>query len=244
MMPPPECRIVLVRPRDPRNIGAVARAMKNFGFGDLWVVTPHPPTWSEIVSAPHAEDVLTSAHVVPVLAEAIADCNLVVGTGDPTRTNEERPLATPAELSLQLQQASYRLALVFGPEKHGLTNEDLCHCHQLLTIPTQPNCPSMNLGQAVAVCLYELIREPAPVPPPPSEQATSRASEVSMELALDLMRRVDFVLPGNEPDLVRRVRGALLKYRLSSYDTNMLCGILRKINDNISSTKTHEEDTK
>lgn len=239
-----ECRVVLVRPRDPNNIGAVARAMKNFGFSDLWVITPHAPTWSEIVSAPHAEDVLTSAHVATTLAEAIADCNLVVGTGDPTRANEERLLLTPAELSLQLQQSSYRLALVFGPEKHGLTNEDLCRCHQLLTIPTQPNCPSMNLGQAVAVCLYELIRAPVGAPPPPSEQATSRASEVAMELAIDLMRRVDFVLPGNEPDLVRRVRTALLKYRMSSYDTNMLCGILRKINDNISSTKTHEEDTK
>lgn len=235
---------MLVRPRDPNNIGAVARAMKNFGFRDLWVVTPHPPVWSEIVSAPNAVDVLTGAQTVTTLAEAIADCNLVVGTGDPTRTNEERPLATPAQLSRQLQASSYRLAMVFGPEKHGLTNEDLCRCHQLLSIPTQPNCPSMNLGQAVAVCLYELIREPVNELPPLSEQATARASEAAMELALEVMRRSDFVLPGNEPDLVRRVRAALLKYRLSSYDTNMLCGILRKINDNLSSTKSHEENTK
>ncbi len=233
-MPSPECRVVLVRPRDPNNIGAAARAMKNFGFRDLWVVTPHPPTWSEIVSAPNATDILTGAHLVATLAEAVADCNLVVGTGDRTRANKERQPCTPAELSRALQQSGYRLALVFGPEKHGLTNEDLARCHQLLAIPTQPDCPSMNLGQAVAVCLYELTRAPVEVPAAPSERAPTRANEVALELALEVMRRVDFVLPDNEPDLARRIRAALLKYRLSRYDTNMLCGILRKINDNIA----------
>lgn len=243
-MPAPSCKVVLVRPRDPNNIGAVARAMKNFGFRDLWVVTPHPPLWSEIVSAPNAEDVLTSARVVATLDEAISDCNLVVGTGDPTRANAERPLCTPAELSRVLRQTSYQLALVFGPEKHGLTNEDFCRCHRLLAIPTQPNCPSMNLGQAAAVCLYELTREAANTTPLPSDQATAGASEAAMQLALEVMRQTGFVLPGNEPDLTRRTRQALLKYQLSSYDTNFICGVLRKIIDVISPTTAHEADMK
>ncbi len=232
-----------MRPRDPRNIGAVARAMKNFGFRDLWVVTPHPPVWDEIVSAPNAMDVLTNTRIAATLAEAIADCNLVVGTGDPTRGNG---LYTPRELTRELQHTGFQLALVFGPEKHGLTNADLGLCHRLLAIPTQPDCPSMNLGQAVAVCLYELTREvPDAAPLRRSEQATAGATEATVQLAMAVLRQTGFLLPG-APDLTPRVRTTLLKYGLSKYDTDLLCGILRKINDNISSssTKTHEEDTK
>lgn len=232
-----DCRVVLVRPRDPNNIGAVARAMKNFGFHDLWIVTPHPPTWAEVVSAVNASDVLENARVVTKLDEAVADRNFVVGTGDRTRADEAAPLFTPLELSRELAQASYRLALVFGSEKHGLTNEDFSHCHRLLTIPTRPHCPSMNLGQSVAVCLYELVRafpETAP-PPPPSAQPPAGASEAAVQLAIEVLHRADFILPGNEPDLLRRVRAGLMKYNLSAYDIQMLCGMLRKIKGRMNS---------
>src|SRR5689334_217277 len=108
------CRIVLVRPRDPNNIGAAARAIKNFGFSDLWVVTPHAPVWHEIVSAVNAEDVLASAHVVNTLGEAINNCNLVVGTTDRTRVEAKQTVYTPLDLSLELSEADHQLALVFG----------------------------------------------------------------------------------------------------------------------------------
>jgi TrmH family RNA methyltransferase len=232
-MTPSDCRVVLVRPRDPNNIGAAARAMKNFGFSDLWIVTPHPPTWDEVTAAVNATDVLTNARVVSALAEALADCNLVIGTGDRTRAETEPQLYTPLELSGTLRAHSYQLALVFGSEKHGLTNAELSHCHRLLTIPTRPNCPSMNLGQAVAVCLYELVRQsaerPAPPPPAPTENAYARASEAAVQLALEVMQAADFVLPGNQASLTQRVRAGLMKYNLNAYDTQMLCGILRKI---------------
>jgi len=224
-----DCRVVLVRPRDPNNIGAVARAMKNFGFHDLWVVTPHPPVWAEVVSAVNAGDVLDNARVVTTLDEAIHDRNLVVGTGDRTRADETMPLYTPFELSRELEQTSYRLALVFGSEKHGLTNEDFSRCNRLMTIPTRPNCPSMNLGQSVAVCLYELVRAIPEPAPPPTEQAPAGAVEATVQLGIEVLRRADFVLLGNEPELVRRVRAGLMKYNLSAYDTQMLCGMLRKI---------------
>jgi TrmH family RNA methyltransferase len=233
-------RIVLVRPRDPNNIGAVARAMKNFGFSDLWVVSPLASTWGEVKAAVNATDVLANARIVETLAEAVADCNLVVGTGDRTRTGATEPLYTPVELTRSLQQASYELALVFGNEKHGMTNEELSHCHRLMTIPTQPNCPSMNLGQSVAVCLYEFVREQTEPAPPAAEQPNAGETEALVRHAMEVLEFSDFVLPGNLPHLQQRVRAGLMKYELTKYDTIMLCGILRKIKTNYSLLEKNE----
>lgn len=227
----PNCKIVLVRPRDPNNIGAVARAMKNFGFHDLTVVGVHPPVWSEVSSAPNAMDVLAGARVVATLDEAVADCNLVVGTTDRTRVEAKQTVYTPLDLSRDLGESNYKLALVFGSEKHGLTNESLSHCHRVMSIPTEPDCPSMNLGQAVAVCCYELTRDRAQtaIVPRPAETATAGATEAALQLLLDVLRQIDFVLPGNEPDLTRRLRSSLLRLQPTRYDIEMLCGILSRI---------------
>lgn len=235
-----QCKVVLVRPRDPNNIGAVARAMKNFGLSDLWVVTPHPPIWTEVVSAINATDVLSNARVVAALDQAISDCNLVVGTTDRTRVEQKQTLYTPVNLSDELRQASYRLALVFGSEKHGLTNEDLSHCHRIMSIPTQPGCPSMNLGQAVAVCCYELIREREQVTIEPrlSEAATAGETEAALRLLLDVLRLIDFVLPGNGPELTLRVRSSLMKFGLTAYDVRMACGILSRIKRGLESSSS------
>ncbi len=224
-------RIVLVRPRDPNNIGAVARAMKNFGLRDLWVVAAHPPVWSEVVSAVKAGDVLENARVVGTLAEAVADCNLVVGTTDRTRVEQKQTVYTPLDLSRELSAAAYDLALVFGSEKHGLINDDLSRCHRVMSIPTEPDCPSMNLGQAVAICCYELAREAAQrrLSPRPAETASAGATESAIHLALDVLRQIDFVLPGNEPDLTRRIRSSLLRLNPTRYDIEMLCGILSRL---------------
>jgi tRNA/rRNA methyltransferase len=224
-------RIVLVRPRDPNNIGAAARAMKNFGFSDLAVVTPHPPVWREVVSAVNATDVLTTARICGALNEAVADCNLVVGTTDRTRVEEKQKLYTPLDLSRELAVADYDLALVFGTEKHGLTNEDLSRCHRVMSVPTELNCPSMNLGQAVAVCCYELTRDAAhaAIALRPAEAATAGATEAAMRLSMEVLKLIDFVLPGNEPDLTRRLRGSLLRLNPTRYDIEMLCGILDRI---------------
>ena len=225
------CRIVLVRPRDPNNIGAVARAMKNFGFSDLAVVGIHPPNWEEVTSAPNATDVLAGARIFSTLSEAIADCNLVIATTDHTRVEAKQTVYTPFDLSRDLGVVEYKLALVFGSEKHGLTNEDFSHCHRIMSIPTEPNCPSMNLGQAVAICCYELIRDRAQteIVPHVAETASARAVEEAFELSLDVLRQIDFVLPGNEPDLKRRIRSSLFRFHLNKYDVEMLCGILSRI---------------
>lgn len=230
-----DCRIVLVHPRDPNNIGAVARAMKNFGFSDLAVVAPHPPVWEEVTAAVRAGDVLAAARVVPTLAHAIEDRTLVVGTLDRTRVEGRQSLCTPLDLGREPRLTDERVALVFGSEKHGLVNEDLSHCHLLMSIPTNHNCPSINLGQAVAICCYELTREAASgqivrQSPAQAVQATAGAVDRALDLALQTLRQIDFVLPGNEPDLTRRIRSALMRFRMTHYDVEMLCGILSRTN--------------
>jgi TrmH family RNA methyltransferase len=149
----------LVSPRNPLNIGAAARAMANFGFEHLTVVAPYTPHWREARSAIGAPEQLQNAREVANLAEAVTACTLIVGTGTLLyRKPEQRVVSLPALAPLVQQglERGGRIALVFGPEKHGLTREDLSWCHLLVEIPTDPRQPSMNLGQAVAVCLYEL----------------------------------------------------------------------------------------
>lgn len=151
--------VVLVAPRNPLNIGAAARAMANFGFSRLAVTAPYAPHWREARSAVGAPQLLQDALETSSLAEAVRDCTLVVGTGTLThRKPEQRVVRLPdlASLVRHELEGGGRVAVVFGPEKHGLTRDDLSYCHLLVEIPTDPRQPSMNLGQAVAVCLYEL----------------------------------------------------------------------------------------
>lgn len=151
--------VVLDSPRNPLNMGAAARALANFGFARLTVVAPYEPHWREAKSAVGAGDLLKSAHTAGSLNEAVADCTLVLGTATPSRRKLEQPVVLLPALAPLVQEElnrGGRVALIFGPEKRGLTRSDLALCHGLVQIPTQPRQPSMNLGQAVAVCLYEL----------------------------------------------------------------------------------------
>lgn len=230
-----QCKIVLVRPRDPNNIGAAARAMKNFGLTELAVVAPHPPVWSEVVSAVNATDVIANARVVGSLIEAVADCTLVVGTTDCRRIESGRTIYIPADLSREVREAPHRLALVFGPEKHGLTNEDLSHCHRIVSIPTSPDCPSMNLGQAVAICCYELTRDqPLSVAARDPELTTAGEIEVALDLALDVLRHAGFVRSRKESDVALKLRRSLLRVNMTKQEVNTLCGALRKIKERLA----------
>ena len=133
--------------------------MANFGFSNLTVVAPWEPHWREAQSAIGAEELLQNAKVAATLPEALASATLVFGTGTlHPRKPEQSVIELPALAPIVRDELSRRahVALVFGPEKHGLTRDELSFCHRLLTIPTDPRQPSMNLGQAVAVCLYEL----------------------------------------------------------------------------------------
>jgi TrmH family RNA methyltransferase len=159
--------VVLVRARNPNNIGAVARAMHDFGFKRLRVVNEFAVPFEAARSAVDASAVMADAVVCTSVAEAVADCPLVVGTtavGERDLQHELMSLAEAAPRMLaEMRSDAGRVALLFGSEKTGLSNEELSHCNWLLTIPMQEHAgvrhPSMNLGQAVAVCLYELVRE-------------------------------------------------------------------------------------
>lgn len=168
--------VVLVGARNPQNIGAAARAMQDFGFSDLRVVNEFAPPFEaaqlEAKSAVGAGKVMRSARLFASLAEAIADCTLIVGTTAIGGRELRQPVLPLREVACTLrdalepaanaQQEQGRVALLFGSEKTGLTNEQLSFCNVLLTIPlfaAEGRHLSMNLGQAVAVCLYELDRE-------------------------------------------------------------------------------------
>src|SRR2546430_1541677 len=154
-------RVVLVAARNPLNIGAAARAMSNFGFRHLRVVSPYELAFREARSAVGAAELLKNAEKYKSVAEAVADCTLVVGTTALKHRELQHPLrslsAAAPLIQRELSSKSGRVALLFGSEKRGLSNEDLSHCHWLLRIPTREAQGSMNLGQAVAVCLYELV---------------------------------------------------------------------------------------
>lgn len=151
--------VVLVSPRNPLNIGAAARAMANFGFRRLAVVEPFAPNWREARSAVGAPELLQDAVETATLAEAVAHCTLVVGTGSLTYRKPEQFVVQLPDLAPMVERELARggqVAVVFGPENHGLSREDLSYCQVMVVIPTDERQPSMNLGQAVAVCLYEL----------------------------------------------------------------------------------------
>src|ERR1700677_2043806 len=179
--------VVLVRARNPNNIGAVARAMHDFGFGTLRLVNEYVVPFESARSAVDASAVLAGAATFANVAEAVADCTLVVGTtavGERALQHPLHALQNAAELiGKELAHADHsgRVALLFGSEKTGLSNEELSHCNWLLTIPMQQHedvrHPSMNLGQAVAVCLYELVRQ-RNAPMESAAPAAAQAGEV------------------------------------------------------------------
>src|SRR6185436_8917826 len=153
-------RIVLLRPRNADNLGAIARAMKNFGLSDWVVVSPNPkllevPGMNRL--AVHAGELLESVRRVDSLSEAVADCSWVVGTT--MRRIEGRRRLLPQGVAERAR--GEKLGLVFGDERSGLTNEDLAQCHDVSSIPASDEQPSLNLAQAVLVYAYELARKPA-----------------------------------------------------------------------------------
>ena len=154
-------KIVLVNPRNPLNIGAAARAMSNFGFLRLRVVNPYEAGYREARSAVGASEVLTNAQEFASVGDAIADCTLVIGTtavGERELHHRVKTLPEAGGVIRKRLTDGEQVALLFGSERVGLSNEDLSHCHWLLRIPTRLEHRSLNLGQAVAICIYELAR--------------------------------------------------------------------------------------
>lgn len=230
--------VVLVRARNPNNIGAVARAMHDFGFRDLRVVSEYAPPLEAARSAVDASAILSEARSFASVKEAVADCTLVVGTtavGERALQHRLYALAEAGgEIRSEAISSGSRIALLFGSEKTGLSNEELSHCHWLLTIPMHSHekirHPSMNLGQAVAVCLYELVRlEEAPA----GSGSRVAASAGEVERFITIFQRVleasGYVRrhPANCSE--EQVRRLVLRMGLTAADVPIWMGVMRQI---------------
>ncbi len=225
--------VVLVRPRNPLNIGAAARAMSNFGAHRLRLVNAFAEGFREARSAVGASELLQTAEEFKTVAEAVADCTLVVGTtAVRNRALQQlvRHLDEPAGASIRQQLPTGKVALLFGSEKIGLTNKDFSHCHWLLNIPTKEQNISMNLGQAVAVCLYEMARGTS-LPPAKQEldPATAGQTEQITEALLEALRISGYVKPGTDAMFEKKARWLVLRFGLEAYDAKLLLGMVRQI---------------
>ena len=209
--------------------------MANFGFSHLTVAAPYAPHWREARSAIGAPELLVHATETRSLAEAVARCTFVAGTGTLTYRKPEQPIVSLPSLGAIIERelaGDGRVALVFGSEKHGLTREDLSRCHILVEIPTDVHQPSMNLGQAVAVCLYEVAsRSPATGQTP--MDALSRAPSESLDRLTDLIEQT-MTAAGYSPRSMQAanrhdLRLLLRRLALSASDSRRILGLFRRI---------------
>jgi TrmH family RNA methyltransferase len=223
--------VVLVSTRNPLNIGAAARAVSNFGFSDLRVVNPHDRAFREARSAVGASELLQRAQEFRSVRAAIADCSLVVGTTAARHRKLVHPLRSLYEGAnlIRSELGSGQVALLFGSEKRGLSNDDLSLCRWLMRIPTREEHPSMNLGQAVAVCLYELSREQKHLnPPPPRPAPTSVELDRLTNLLLEALE-VSGYARANDISFKRKVRRLITRPSLSADDIQVWLGMLRQM---------------
>jgi tRNA (cytidine32/uridine32-2'-O)-methyltransferase len=231
------CRIVLVNTSHPGNIGSAARAMKTMGLSDLCLVDPidfpHPKAY-ELASG--AQDILANAKIVPNLKEAIADANLVIGTSARLRAIPW-PLVNPRELAakIALEPATSQIALVFGREHSGLSNEELQSCHLHVQIPANPQYSSLNLASAVQVIAYELRMAHIVAETTPTVWDNRLATMVEMEQLMahlqSVLVEINFLRLDAPRQLMTRLRRFLLRARPDIMEVNILRGIFSAIED-------------
>jgi len=231
------CRVVLVGPEVAGNLGATARVMRNMGLSDLVLVSPiaDPADQQARQLSTHGEEILDRGRIVAELGEAGADCVMVAGTS--ARTGglfRRQSVGPPHEIVPRLidAMASGPVALVFGPEPRGLTNAEVTRCHYLIHIPTDPAYPALNLGQAVAICLYELRRawlsqtnliEPAPGIAPFADQ---ERLFVKLREALE---QIHFLYGDKADSLMHAVRHLIGRAQPTPMEVEMLFGLARQL---------------
>jgi tRNA/rRNA methyltransferase len=227
--------VVLVEPKGAGNIGSVVRVMKNFGFGELRLVQPRASHLGAEARgmAVSAIDLLERAKVYENLALALSDRNLALGT---TRRfgkyREELLYPAEAATTIAALAKTAKAAIVFGPEDTGLRTEDLDLCQYCLTIPTHPDLPSMNLAQAVAVCLYEISQKfSAPVEDKTrgKRPAMGKNLEAMFAQMRQVLLEVGFLNPQNPEHLVRSFRRMLARQGLTEHEVQILRGLWDKI---------------
>ena len=229
----PSLCVVLVAPRNPLNIGAAARAMSNFGCLDLRLVNPYEVAFREAKSAVKAHKVLENAREYPTVGEAVADCALVVGTTSIGHRVPEHPLRRleSGGKLIARKLASAPVALLFGSEKFGLSNDDLSHCNWLMRIPTREDHGSMNLGQAVAVCLYEIVRSPAAARIESHAKPDVSAGDLERMTATlkEILEHSGYMHDRVEGSSELKLRRMIRRMNLDGHDAQVWLGMLRQI---------------
>lgn len=223
-------RVVLVSPIYSGNVGSVCRAMKNMGFSELAVAAPRGP-WDVTearMMALHARDLFEKRKEYPTLAEAVADCGLVVGTTARRGLYREHA-QTPRDLAPRLLAAAHKskVALVFGPEDNGLSNEDLMPCTHILRIPSTAKYSSLNLAQSVMVCCYELYVASGEFEPPVerSPEAPAAMRERMYQMWREAMLATGFMGEDKADHMMLGVKRIFSRGLLTEKDVRILTGI-------------------
>jgi len=205
--------------------------MSNFGFADLRLVNAYRLAVDEARAAVGAAAVLRETREYTGLAGAIADCSLVVGTTSAGRRELQHTLRRLEAGARLIRRHPGPVAILFGSEKYGLSNDDLSYCHWLMRIPAREEHGSMNLGQAVAVCLYELVRNPAAARKLTAPRKPAAAGEVDRftELLLDALRESGYVNPRTAASAAEKVRRMVRRLSLTAADVTHWQGMMRQI---------------
>lgn len=230
--------VVLVRPRDPNNIGACARAMANFGLSDLRVVEPFAPVWREATSAVGAGDIMQNAKQLGSLDEALHDATFSLAATALRNRGVVQEVITLPHLNERLEKLpTQKVALVFGNEKSGLSNEDIERCDAILNIPTVAKQPSINLAQAVILTCYELSRRtdftPIRTVNAPDDQPTDTQREMFLGAVEELCEKTDL---RNDLSLTQRkafLRHALARHPLSTVQLFFLKTLVDRLNQRL-----------
>ncbi|MFW5489010.1 MAG: RNA methyltransferase [Desulfovibrio sp.] len=230
--------VVLVRTKYPENIGSVARACLNMGVSDIILVDPQ--NFDQDKAAPlatvHAKHILQSATIVPNLDTALADFQSTYGT-TARMGGWRKGVLTPDKAALEMAEklaSGERIALVFGPEDKGLTNEETTTCGRLINIPTSQEGTSLNLSQAVLILLYEAFRafhghHQQPGNSTSSRQATHQEQETLFSAIQDALLAIDFLKSDNPDYWMLPVRRFFQRFSLKRHEYNLLMGICRQV---------------
>ncbi|TAE33778.1 MAG: RNA methyltransferase [Alphaproteobacteria bacterium] len=245
MQHPP--RIILVRPQMGENIGATARAMMNFGLSDLWLVAPRDgwPNAKAYEMSAHAKEIIERAHVVDTINHALHGIHYAYGASAQRRDLALPHHDVPSMPAWWAHDASLRSAVIFGPENHGLSNDDLTHCSALITIPTDARNTSLNLAQSVVIVAYTWFQMhqasnlPSPAVARPTIHATLDERSALYDVWWSLLDQVGYGAshPEKRHSAQQHMRLLLGQCHLQSYEVQMLHGMMRTIAHHLHKTR-------
>ncbi len=239
-------KIVLVRPYHPGNIGSAARAMKTMGISSLCLVNPKNfPAEEALTMARSASDVVSQSRVVNSVYEAVKDCEVVVASTARPR-GYDLPELSPEQCAKQLKShaASGKVAILFGPERMGLSNDDLQYAHYRVTIPTSPDYPSLNMAAAVQILCYEVFKgylgDHSEVASEVNSEVENGIKSISRSASIASMEKLythleetlsdtGFIFKKHPGEIMKRVRTIVARSTLTDSEVSILRGILTSI---------------